>query len=342
MAKNNQIDKMTQENTEQDMFLNELNAEELEEETEELLNEDIEKFSADTPIDHSFRIYLHEIGEIPLLTAKQESELARLCKQGDVNAKEELITANLRLVVSIAKRYTGRGLDMEDLVQCGNLGLITAVEKFDYTKGYKLSTYATWWIRQSITRHIADQGRDVRLPVHMHEKIFRYHQAKKDFIQEHDSIPTISDIANMLGWTEEYVEHIQTLTMNPTSLNAVVGEDQSSEFGEFVMDQNAADADEIIQDYELRKILDELMSSLLTKREVGVLSARFGLDDGVPKTLEEVGEIFGVTRERIRQIEAKALRKIKYSRKAVLLKGYVDDNVFLTRYRDFRQVSVAR
>lgn len=342
MTENNQVDKVKQEKIEQDMFWDDIDVGKLEEETEELLKEDIAKLSSDEIIDDSFRMYLREIGEIPLLTAEQEIDVARLFKQGDIKAKEKLTTANLRLVISIAKRYTGRGLDMEDLVQCGNLGLITAVEKFDYTKGFKFSTYATWWIRQAITRHIADQGRDVRLPVHMHEKIFKYHQAKKNFVQENSCIPTTSDIANMLGWTEAYVEKIQSLSINTTSLNAVVGEDQSSELGEFIEDQSAANADEIIQDYELRKILDELMSCLLTSKEKMVLIARFGLDDGVPKTLEEVGKLFGVTRERIRQIETKSLRKIKYSRKAVLLKGYVDDNIFLTRYHDFRPASAVR
>lgn len=338
MTENNQINKTPQENTEQNLFFDNIDAKELEEETEEFLQEELDSSSV---LDDSLRMYLREIGEIPLLTIEQEIELAKAFEQGDTSAREKLITANLRLVVSIAKRYTGHGLDMEDLVQCGNIGLMTAVEKFDYTKGFKFSTYATWWIRQSITRHIADQGRDIRLPVHVNEKIFKYQQAKRIFIQEHDRVPTIPDIANMLGWTEDYVKKIQTVSMGSTSLNTPIGEEESSELGEFVMDQNAAAADDIIENYELRKILDELMSGL-TKREKGVLIERFGLDDGVPKTLEEVGKMYGVTRERIRQLEAKALRKIKYSRKAVMLKGYVDDKVFKNRYRDFRQVSSVR
>lgn len=335
MTENNQINKTPQENTEQNLFLDNIDADELEAETEELLQEDLDSSSV---LDDSLRMYLREIGEIPLLTVEQEIELAKAFEQGDTSAREKLITANLRLVVSIAKRYTGHGLDMEDLVQCGNIGLMTAVEKFDYTKGFKFSTYATWWIRQSITRHIADQGRDIRLPVHVNEKIFKYQQAKRIFIQEHDHIPTIPDIANMLGWTEDYVEKIQTVSMGSTSLNTPIGEEESSELGEFVMDQNAAAADDIIENYELRKILDELMSGL-TKREKGVLIERFGLDDGVPKTLEEVGKMYGVTRERIRQLEAKALRKIKYSRKAVMLKGYVDDKTLLNRYQRFQRVA---
>lgn len=326
---------------EQNLFLDEETVEELEEETEEMLKEDVEAIASDALITYSLRMYLHEIGQIPLLNMEQEAELAQAMEQGDKSAREKLTTANLRLVVSIAKKYTGHGLDMEDLIQCGNIGLMTAVEKFDYTKGYKFSTYATWWIRQAITRNIADQGRDIRLPVHMNEKIFKYQWAKRVFIQENNRNPTTSDIAKILEWTEEYVEKVQNLSMIPASLNAAVGEEESSELGEFVMDQNATSADEIIENYELRKILDELMSGL-TPRERGVLIERFGLDDGIPKTLEEVGKIYGVTRERIRQMEAKALRKIKYSRKAVILKGYVNDKVLLSRYHDYKQPVVAR
>lgn len=326
---------------EQNLFLDEETVEELEEETEEMLKEDVEAIASDALITDSLRMYLHEIGQIPLLNMEQEAELAHAVEQGDKSAREKLTTANLRLVVSIAKKYTGHGLDMEDLIQCGNIGLMTAVEKFDYTKGYKFSTYATWWIRQAITRNIADQGRDIRLPVHMNEKIFKYQWAKRMFIQENNRNPTTSDIAKILEWTEEYVEKVQNLSMIPASLNAAVGEEESSELGEFVMDQNATSADEIIENYELRKILDELMSGL-TPKERGVLIERFGLDDGVPKTLEEVGKIYGVTRERIRQMEVKALRKIKYSRKAVILKGYVNDKVLLSRYHDYKQPAVAR
>ncbi|MBT9841509.1 sigma-70 family RNA polymerase sigma factor [Blautia sp. MCC283] len=326
---------------EQNLFLDEETVEELEEETEEMLKEDVEAIASDALITDSLRMYLHEIGQIPLLNMEQEAELAQAVEQGDKSAREKLTTANLRLVVSIAKKYTGHGLDMEDLIQCGNIGLMTAVEKFDYTKGYKFSTYATWWIRQAITRNIADQGRDIRLPVHMNEKIFKYQWAKRMFIQENNRNPTTSDIAKILEWTEEYVEKVQNLSMIPASLNAAVGEEESSELGEFVMDQNATSADEIIENYELRKILDELMSGL-TPKERGVLIERFGLDDGVPKTLEEVGKIYGVTRERIRQMEVKALRKIKYSRKAVILKGYVNDKVLLSRYHDYKQPAVAR
>lgn len=326
---------------EQNLFLDEETVEELEEETEEMLKEDVEAIASDALITDSLRMYLHEIGQIPLLNMEQEAELAQAVEQGDKSAREKLTTANLRLVVSISKKYTGHGLDMEDLIQCGNIGLMTAVEKFDYTKGYKFSTYATWWIRQAITRNIADQGRDIRLPVHMNEKIFKYQWAKRMFIQENNRNPTTSDIAKILEWTEEYVEKVQNLSMIPASLNAAVGEEESSELGEFVMDQNATSADEIIENYELRKILDELMSGL-TPKERGVLIERFGLDDGVPKTLEEVGKIYGVTRERIRQMEVKALRKIKYSRKAVILKGYVNDKVLLSRYHDYKQPAVAR
>lgn len=324
---------------EQNLFLDEETVEELEEETEEMLKEDVEAIASDALITDSLRMYLHEIGQIPLLNMEQEAELAQAVEQGDKSAREKLTTANLRLVVSIAKKYTGHGLDMEDLIQCGNIGLMTAVEKFDYTKGYKFSTYATWWIRQAITRNIADQGRDIRLPVHMNEKIFKYQWAKRVFIQENNRNPTSSDIAKILEWTENSVKQIQNYSQLPASLNATVGEEESSELGEFVMDQNALDADTIIENYELRKILDELMDGL-TPRERGVLTERFGLDDGIPKTLEEVGKIYGVTRERIRQMEAKALRKIKYSRKAAILKGYVNDRVLQSRYQDRRQALI--
>lgn len=293
-----------------------------ENDTDELLKEDINVIASEIPMDDSMKLYLHEIGSIPLLTAEQEVEIAKRIESGDVQARDQLISANLRLVVSIAKRYLGRGLSVEDLIQNGNIGLMKAVEKFDYTKGYKFSTYATWWIRQAITRSVADQGRLVRIPVHMNEKIFKYARAKKDFLQNFGFEPSNRDVADQLGWRVEDVERVSSIVTNPTSLDASIGEDEDSSLGDFVPDENAADADTIITNYELTEILRTLMGSL-TEREKGVLVYRFGLDGAAPLTLEEVGEIYGVTRERIRQLEAKAIRKIRYSRKRRLLRGYV-------------------
>ena len=295
-----------------------------ENDTDELLKEDINVIASEIPMDDSMKLYLHEIGSIPLLTAEQEVEIAKRIESGDVQARDQLISANLRLVVSIAKRYLGRGLSVEDLIQNGNIGLMKAVEKFDYTKGYKFSTYATWWIRQAITRSMADQGRLVRIPVHMNEKIFKYARAKKDFLQNFGFEPSNRDVADQLGWRVEDVERVSSIVTNPTSLDASIGEDEDSSLGDFVPDENAADADTIITNYELTEILRTLMGPL-TEREKGVLVYRFGLDGAAPLTLEEVGEIYGVTRERIRQLEAKAIRKIRYSRKRRLLRGYVSD-----------------
>lgn len=295
-----------------------------ENDTDELLKEDINVIASEIPMDDSMKLYLHEIGSIPLLTAEQEVEIAKRIESGDVQARDQLISANLRLVVSIAKRYLGRGLSVEDLIQNGNIGLMKAVEKFDYTKGYKFSTYATWWIRQAITRSVADQGRLVRIPVHMNEKIFKYARAKKDFLQNFGFEPSNRDVADQLGWRVEDVERVSSIVTNPTSLDASIGEDDDSSLGDFVPDENAADADTIITNYELTEILRTLMGPL-TEREKGVLVYRFGLDGAAPLTLEEVGEIYGVTRERIRQLEAKAIRKIRYSRKRRLLRGYVSD-----------------
>lgn len=295
-----------------------------ENDTDELLKEDINVIASEIPMDDSMKLYLHEIGSIPLLTAEQEVEIAKRIESGDVQTRDQLISANLRLVVSIAKRYLGRGLSVEDLIQNGNIGLMKAVEKFDYTKGYKFSTYATWWIRQAITRSVADQGRLVRIPVHMNEKIFKYARAKKDFLQNFGFEPSNRDVADQLGWRVEDVERVSSIVTNPTSLDASIGEDEDSSLGDFVPDENAADADTIITNYELTEILRTLMGPL-TEREKGVLVYRFGLDGAAPLTLEEVGEIYGVTRERIRQLEAKAIRKIRYSRKRRLLRGYVSD-----------------
>ena len=264
-----------------------------ENDTDELLKEDINVIASEIPMDDSMKLYLHEIGSIPLLTAEQEVEIAKKIESGDVQARDQLISANLRLVVSIAKRYLGRGLSVEDLIQNGNIGLMKAVEKFDYTKGYKFSTYATWWIRQAITRSVADQGRLVRIPVHMNEKIFKYARAKKDFLQNFGFEPSNRDVADQLGWRVEDVERVSSIVTNPTSLDASIGEDEDSSLGDFVPDENAVDADTIITNYELTEILRTLMGSL-TEREKGVLVYRFGLDGAAPLTLEEVGEIYGV------------------------------------------------
>lgn len=313
-------EKMADEDIIEDMAPTEIT----ENDTDELLKEDINVIASEIPMDDSMKLYLHEIGSIPLLTAEQEVEIAKRIESGDVQARDQLISANLRLVVSIAKRYLGRGLSVEDLIQNGNIGLMKAVEKFDYTKGYKFSTYATWWIRQAITRSVADQGRLVRIPVHMNEKIFKYARAKKDFLQNFGFEPSNQDVADQLGWRVEDVERVSSIVTNPTSLDASIGEDEDSSLGDFVPDENAADADTIITNYELTEILRTLMGPL-TEREKGVLVYRFGLDGAAPLTLEEVGEIYGVTRERIRQLEAKAIRKIRYSRKRRLLRGYVSD-----------------
>lgn len=247
-----------------------------ENDTDELLKEDINVIASEIPMDDSMKLYLHEIGSIPLLTAEQEVEIAKRIESGDVQARDQLISANLRLVVSIAKRYLGRGLSVEDLIQNGNIGLMKAVEKFDYTKGYKFSTYATWWIRQAITRSVADQGRLVRIPVHMNEKIFKYARAKKDFLQNFGFEPSNRDVADQLGWRVEDVERVSSIVTNPTSLDASIGEDEDSSLGDFVPDENAADADTIITNYELTEILRTLMGPL-TERERAFLSTGSGL-----------------------------------------------------------------
>lgn len=296
---------------------------ELEQETEEMLHEDMDAVAIEIPMEDSMKLYLHEIGMIPLLNAEQEIELAKKFEKGDMNAKEALINANLRLVVSIAKKYVNHGMEIEDLIQNGNLGLIKAVEKFDYTKGYKFSTYATWWIRQSITRTMADQSRLIRIPVHMNEKYYRYCKIKKEFQLNHGFEPSDNEIAEILKWSVKDIEKIRSAATIPTSLDAPVGENEDNRLSDFIQDDNTMDTVQIVTNHELTKIIEILMSNL-TDREKGVLIYRFGLDGNKPLTLEEVGSIYGVTRERIRQLEAKAIRKIKHSRKRVLLKDYVD------------------
>ena len=256
------------------------------------------------------RMYLKEIGTVPLLTNEEELKLAQLKAEGDQKAKERLIEANLRLVVSIAKRYTGRGMSFLDLVQEGNLGLIKGVEKFDYTKGYKLSTYATWWIRQSVTRALADQARTIRVPVHMVETINKMSKMQRKLTLELGYEPSVSELASALDMTEEKVMEIMQIAREPASLETPIGEEDDSNLGDFVADSNAVTPEGNIESVMLREHIDTLLEDL-KDRERQVIVLRFGLEDGHPRTLEEVGKEFNVTRERIRQIEAKALRKLR-------------------------------
>ena len=256
------------------------------------------------------RMYLKEIGTVPLLSADEEMELAKKKAEGDEQAKERLIEANLRLVVSIAKRYTGRGMSFLDLVQEGNLGLIKGVEKFDYTKGYKLSTYATWWIRQSVTRALADQARTIRVPVHMVETINKMSKMQRKLTLELGYEPSVAELADALEMSEDKVMEIMQIAREPASLETPIGEEDDSNLGDFVADSNAVTPEGNVENVMLREHIDALLGDL-KDRERQVIVMRFGLEDGHPRTLEEVGKSFNVTRERIRQIEAKALRKLR-------------------------------
>ena len=256
------------------------------------------------------RMYLKEIGTVPLLTANEELELAKRKQDGDEYAKQRLIEANLRLVVSIAKRYTGRGMSFLDLVQEGNLGLIKGVEKFDYKKGFKLSTYATWWIRQSVTRALADQARTIRVPVHMVETINKMSKMQRKLTLELGYEPSVTELANALDMTEEKVMEIMQIAREPASLETPIGEEDDSNLGDFVADANVLTPEGNVESVMLREHIDTLLGDL-KERERQVIVLRFGLEDGHPRTLEEVGKEFKVTRERIRQIEAKALRKLR-------------------------------
>lgn len=256
------------------------------------------------------RMYLKEIGTVPLLTADEELQLAQRKAEGDEFAKERLIEANLRLVVSIAKRYTGRGMSFLDLVQEGNLGLIKGVEKFDYTKGYKLSTYATWWIRQSVTRALADQARTIRVPVHMVETINKMSKMQRKLTLELGYEPSVLELAEALDMTEDKVMEIMQIAREPASLETPIGEEDDSNLGDFVADNNVITPEGNVESVMLREHIDALLGDL-KERERQVIVLRFGLEDGHPRTLEEVGKEFSVTRERIRQIEAKALRKLR-------------------------------
>ena len=265
------------------------------------------------------RLYLKEIGKVPLLTAEQEMGIAKRMEAGDDEAKKELAEANLRLVVSIAKRYVGRGMSFLDLIQEGNLGLIKAVEKFDYTKGFKFSTYATWWIRQAITRAIADQARTIRIPVHMVETINKLIRVSRQLLQELGREPTPAEIGKEMGFSEEKVREIQKIAQDPVSLETPIGEEEDSHLGDFIEDDNAPAPSEAASYALLKEQLMEVLNTL-TEREEKVLRLRFGLDDGRARTLEEVGKEFNVTRERIRQIEAKALRKLRHPSRSKKLK----------------------
>ena len=270
------------------------------------------------------RMYLKEIGKVALLTADEELELAKRKTEGDVAAKEKLIEANLRLVVSIAKRYTGRGMSFLDLVQEGNLGLIKGVEKFDYTKGYKLSTYATWWIRQSVTRALADHARTIRVPVHMVETINRMSKMQRKLTLELGYEPSTKELADALDMTEEKVLEIMQIAREPASLETPIGEEDDSNLGDFVADNNTVTPEANIESVMLREHIDVLLKDL-KDREREVIILRFGLRDGHPRTLEEVGKIFNVTRERIRQIEAKALRKLRNPVRSKKIKDFLND-----------------
>lgn len=274
-------------------------------------------------IDDPVRMYLKEIGRVPLLTAEEEVELATRIEQGDEEAKRRLAEANLRLVVSIAKRYVGRGMLFLDLIQEGNLGLIKAVEKFDYRKGFKFSTYATWWIRQAITRAIADQARTIRIPVHMVETINKLIRVTRQLVQELGREPLPEEIAAEMDISVERVREIQKISQEPVSLETPIGEEEDSHLGDFIEDQEAPAPAEAASFRLLKEQLEEVLETL-TPREEKVLRLRFGLDDGRARTLEEVGHVFGVTRERIRQIEAKALRKLRHPSRSKKLKDYLD------------------
>lgn len=269
------------------------------------------------------RMYLKEIGTVPLLTAEEEVELARRKSEGDAEAKEKLIEANLRLVVSIAKRYTGRGMSFLDLVQEGNLGLIKGVEKFDYEKGYKLSTYATWWIRQSVTRALADHARTIRVPVHMVETINRMSKMQRKLTLELGYEPSTTELARALEMTEEKVLEIMQIAREPASLETPIGEEDDSNLGDFVADNNTVTPEGNIESVMLREHIDTLLEDL-KDRERQVIILRFGLEDGHPRTLEEVGKEFNVTRERIRQIEAKALRKLRNPVRSKKIKDFLN------------------
>lgn len=285
---------------------------------------DVEKtVPKSVPTDDPVRMYLKEIGKVPLLTAEEERELAIRMQNGDEEAKNKLCESNLRLVVSIAKRYLNRGLTFLDLIQEGNLGLIKAVDKFDYTKGFKFSTYATWWIRQAITRSIADQARTIRIPVHMVETINKLIRIQRQLLQELGREPTAEEIAKEMGITVEKVREIKKISQDPVSLETPIGEEEDSHLGDFIPDDDVPAPVDAAAYSMLKEQLMEVLDTL-SEREKKVLMLRFGLEDGRPRTLEEVGKEFNVTRERIRQIEAKALRKLRHPSRSKKLRDYLE------------------
>ena len=282
-----------------------------------------EQALSDVGLDDPVKMYLKDIGRVPLLSAEEEIELAKRMQENDAAARKRLSEANLRLVVSIAKRYVGRGMLFLDLIQEGNLGLMKAVEKFDYQKGFKFSTYATWWIRQSITRAIADQARTIRIPVHMVETINKLTRVQRMLLQDLGREPTPAEIAEKMGVTEDRVREIQKIAQDPVSLETPIGEEEDSHLGDFIEDEKTATPSESVASTMLKEQLMEILGTL-TPREERVLQLRYGIKDGKPRTLEEVGKEFNVTRERIRQIEAKALRKLRHPSRSKRLKDFLE------------------
>ena len=309
-----------------------LNIDVVEEEIDvpENINDEIAEIENDTSlgegisIDDPVRMYLKEIGKVPLLSAQDEIELAKRMADGDQEAKQKLAEANLRLVVSVAKRYVGRGMLFLDLIQEGNLGLIRAVEKFDYTKGFKFSTYATWWIRQAITRAIADQARTIRIPVHMVETINKLVRVQRQLLQDLGRDPTPEEIGKEMDMSADRVREIQKISQEPVSLETPIGEEEDSQLGDFIEDSGAVAPPEAASESMLREQLDQVLDGL-ADRERKVIKLRFGLEDGHPRTLEEVGREFGVTRERIRQIESKTLAKLRHPSRSGRLKDYMEE-----------------
>ena len=307
-------------------YINPSEFDDIEIEVEQLESaEDMEKMlqQEGLAIDDPVRMYLKEIGKVPLLEAERELYLAECMAKGDEKAKDELVEANLRLVVSIAKRYVGMGMFFLDLIQEGNLGLMKAVEKFDYTKGYKFSTYATWWIRQAITRAIADQARTIRIPVHMVETIHKVSRCQRQLLQELGHEATAEEVAERIGMSPDKVREIMKIAQDPVSLETPIGEEEDSHLGDFIPDDDSPAPAEAASYELLKEQLEEVLHTL-TSREEHVLKLRFGLEDGRTRTLEEVGKEFNITRERIRQIEAKALRKLRHPSRSKRLKDYLD------------------
>lgn len=293
--------------------------EELDEESKnEEAEPQVEEYGTGDPV----RMYLREIGKVPLLTQEQEQKLAKRIAQGDQEAAKEMTEANLRLVVSIAKRYVGRGMQLLDLIQEGNLGLLKAVEKYDFTKGFKFSTYATWWVRQAITRALADQARTIRIPVHMVETMNKLTQCSRKLQQELGREPTVEELSKAMRMTPERINEIRQMCMEPVSLESPVGEEDDSHLGDFIEDNTGSQPADAVSQAMLRQQLMEILDTL-SEREAKVLRLRYGLDDGRPRTLEEVGKEFNVTRERVRQIEAKALRKIRNPNRSNKLRDFL-------------------